>query len=140
GRGYIDLSVMHDNTQAIALYEKLGFERVPVFCVKKKNAINEPLFIAEPPEARLNPYAAIIVNEARRRGILVDVLDEEAGYFSMHFGGRSVVCRESLTELTTAIAMSRCDDKRVTLRCLRNAGLNVPDQQPAGSRQDNLLF
>ncbi len=140
GRGYIDLSVMHDNRQAIALYEKLGFERVPVFCVKKKNAINEPLFIAEPPEARLNPYAAIIVNEARRRGILVDVLDEEAGYFQLHFGGRSVICRESLTELTTAIAMSRCDDKRVTLRCLRKAGLNVPDQQPAGSRQDNLLF
>lgn len=140
GRGYVDLSVMHDNTQAIALYEKLGFERVPVFCVKRKNAINEPLYIGEPPEARLNPYAAIIVNEARRRGILVDVLDEEAGYFSLHFGGRSVICRESLTELTTAIAMSRCDDKRVTLRCLRKAGLNVPDQQPAGSRQDNLSF
>lgn len=140
GRGYVDLSVMHDNTQAISLYEKLGFERVPVFCVKKKNAINEPLFIGEPPEARLNPYAAIIVNEARRRGILVDVLDEEAGYFSLHFGGRSVVCRESLTELTTAIAMSRCDDKRVTLRCVRRAGLRVPDQQTAGNRQDNLAF
>ena len=35
---------MHDNAAAIALYEKLGFERVPVFGVKRKNAINEPLF------------------------------------------------------------------------------------------------
>jgi ribosomal protein S18 acetylase RimI-like enzyme len=27
----MDLSVLHDNEQAIALYEKLGFRRVPVF-------------------------------------------------------------------------------------------------------------
>ena len=30
GRAYMDLSVAHDNAAAIALYEKLGFERVPV--------------------------------------------------------------------------------------------------------------
>ncbi len=30
GRAYMDLSVAHDNTAAIALYEKLGFQRVPV--------------------------------------------------------------------------------------------------------------
>ena len=28
-RAYMDLSVMHDNSQAIRLYQKLGFERVP---------------------------------------------------------------------------------------------------------------
>ncbi|MCA1743215.1 MAG: GNAT family N-acetyltransferase [Desulfovibrionales bacterium] len=44
GRSYLDLSVMHDNKQAISLYEKLGFQRVPVFCIKRKNPINEPLF------------------------------------------------------------------------------------------------
>jgi len=38
------LSVAHDNVAAIALYEKLGFARVPVMAVKRKNAINEPLF------------------------------------------------------------------------------------------------
>ena len=30
-RAYMDLSVGHDNTAAIALYEKLGFQRVPEF-------------------------------------------------------------------------------------------------------------
>ena len=44
GRAYMDLSVAHDNAAAIGLYEKLGFERVPVLAVKRKNAINEPLF------------------------------------------------------------------------------------------------
>ncbi len=31
GASYMDLSVLHDNEQAIALYEKLGFRRVPMF-------------------------------------------------------------------------------------------------------------
>jgi GNAT-family acetyltransferase (TIGR03103 family) len=140
GRLYLDLSVMHDNTQAIALYEKLGFERVPVFTLKTKNPINEPLFTPAPPKQDLNPYARIIVDEARRRGITVKVLDAEAGYFALSWGGRSVVCRESLTELTTAIAMSRCDDKRVTHRLLAGAGLNVPFQQEAGDPEDDAGF
>ncbi|WP_319406028.1 N-acetylglutaminylglutamine synthetase [uncultured Desulfosarcina sp.] len=128
GRSYIDLSVMHDNAEAIALYEKLGFQRVPVFCIKRKNQINEPFFTASAPEENLNPYARIITDEARRRGISVEVLDEEHNYFKLAHGGRSMVCRESLTELTSAIAMSRCDDKRLTHRVLRTAGLEVPRQ------------
>ncbi|MFA9477245.1 N-acetylglutaminylglutamine synthetase [Phycisphaerales bacterium AB-hyl4] len=139
-RGYVDLSVMHNNSQAIALYEKLGFKRVPVFCVKHKNPINEPLFTPPKPEKELNPYATIIIDEARRRGVTVEVLDADAAYFRMHLGGRTVTCRESLTDLTTAIAMSRCDDKRVTQRLLGKAGLKVPANQPAGEREQNHAF
>ena len=128
GRAFLDLSVMHDNKGAIRLYEKLGFERVPVFALKNKNAYNEPLFIGKQPAAQLNPYAAIIVNEARRRGIGIEVIDADAGYFALGLGGRRIVCRESLSELTTAVAMSRCDDKVVTQRLLKRAGLKVPDQ------------
>lgn len=140
GRTFLDLSVMHDNRQAIRLYEKLGFCRVPVFCIKRKNPINEPLFVAEAPDSELNPYARIITDEARRRGITVDVIDAEAGYFALGFGGRTIVCRESLSELTSAIAMSRCDDKRVTRRVLQSAGLNVPAQQEAGNVEQDLRF
>jgi len=128
GRSFLDLSVMHDNRNAIRLYEKLGFSRVPVFAMKNKNAFNEPLFIGRQPESNLNPYATIIVNEARRRGIGIEVLDADGGYFALSLGGRRIVCRESLSELTTAVAMSRCDDKAVTQRLLRRAGLQVPDQ------------
>ncbi len=141
GREYMDLSVMHDNQAVINLYEKMGFQRVPVFSIKKKNAINEPLYIA-PVEGDegLNPYAQIIVDEARRRGISVNVLDAPMGYFSLSFGPRTIVCRESLTELTTAIAMSRCDDKRVTQKMLSEAGLNTPPWRLAGSAEDNRTF
>jgi GNAT-family acetyltransferase (TIGR03103 family) len=126
GRAYLDLSVMHDNQPAIALYEKLGFERVPVFAVKRKNAINERLFAGEHEGLDdLNPYARIVAEEALRRGIAVDVLDARAGEMRLSHGGRSLVTRESLSELTTAVAMSRCDDKRHTRRILARAGLPV---------------
>lgn len=140
GRAFVDLSVMHDNPEAIALYEKLGFERVPVFCVKKKNTINEPLYAPDQAFDQLNPYAALIAKEAMRRGIQVDVLDAEEGYLKLTHGGRSLVTRESLSELTTAVAMSRCEDKRVTSRLLSAAGLRVPRQIAATAEDENLAF
>jgi GNAT-family acetyltransferase (TIGR03103 family) len=127
GRAYMDLSVAHDNGAAIALYEKLGFQRVPVLAIKRKNAINEPLFTPVPETVDdLNPYARIIADEATRRGIHVEVLDAETGEMRLSHGGRSVVTRESLSEYTSAVAMSRCDDKRLTRRIVSEAGVVVP--------------
>jgi GNAT-family acetyltransferase (TIGR03103 family) len=140
GRAFMDLSVMHDNEAVIRLYEDMGFERIPAFCLKRKNAINEPLFVGPAADESLNVYARIIVDEARRRGIAVEVLDGEAGYFSLTLGGRSIVCRESLSELTNAVAMSRCDDKRITLRLLAAAGMSVPEQQLAGDAEADRQF
>ena len=140
GRSYMDLSVMHDNDQAIALYEKIGFQRVPVFCIKRKNPINEPLFTSGAGENELNPYAAIIVKEAKRRGISVEVLDRETGHFALAFGGRTIVCWESLSELTSAIAYCRCDDKSLTRRILHRANLKVPDQIMAKDPERNREF
>lgn len=128
GLAFMDLSVIHDNEQAIALYEKLGFRRVSFFGVKRKNPINEPLFTGPDPAADLNPYARIIVDEARRRGIATDVLDAEGGLVRMTWGGRSIRCRESLSELTSAVAVSICDDKRMTRRIVEQAGLTVPQR------------
>jgi GNAT-family acetyltransferase (TIGR03103 family) len=140
GRAFMDLSVMHDNEAVIRLYEDLGFERVAAFCVKKRNAINQPLYIGRRPAAGLNIYAQIIVDEALKRGIAVDVLDAEEGYFALQYGGRRIICRESLSELTSAVAMSRCDNKRVTHRVLADAGLAVPRQRLAGEGAANEAF
>jgi len=139
GRAYLDLSVMHDNRGAIRLYEKLHFQRVPVFCIKRKNRFNEPLFVPSV-QSNLNPYAEIILREARRRGIAERIVDEEDACFELTFGGRSILCRESLTELTSAIAMTWCVDKRATRRRLREAGLSVPAQQEAGDDERDAAF
>lgn len=129
GLSYVDLSVLHDNEKAIRLYEKLGFRRVPLFAVKRKNAINEKFF-AQPVASyeALNPYARLIVDEALRRGIHVEVTDAEGGFFRLAHGGRAIHCRESLSDLTSAVAMSICDDKAVTRRFAETAGLTVPEQ------------
>ncbi|MGH3641169.1 MAG: N-acetylglutaminylglutamine synthetase [Mycobacterium sp.] len=134
GRSQMDLSVLHDNEGAIALYERMGFIRVPVLGVKRKNAINEKLFAPAKSEeelSQLNPYARIIADEAILRGIAVQVLDAKGGYLKLTHGGTSVVTRESLSELTNAVAMSRCDDKRVARRVVAEAGIRVPEGRTA---------
>ncbi|KAA0972513.1 N-acetylglutaminylglutamine synthetase [Aureimonas fodinaquatilis] len=138
GRAYMDLSVMHDNAPAIALYERLGFYRVPMFAVKRRNQINEQLFTSNEDFAALNPYARIIVDEAHRRNILVELTDADGGFFRLTFGGRTVRCRESLTELTSAVAMSICDDKAVTRRVVQAAGVVVPEQIVATGDEDEI--
>lgn len=141
GRAYMDLSVAHDNAAAIGLYEKLGFRRVPVLAIKRKNAINEPLF-SPPPETidDLNPYARIIADEALRRGIWVEVLDAETGEMRLTHGGRSVITRESLSEYTSAVAMCRCDDKRLTRRLVSEAGITVPRARLATFDEGDVKF
>ncbi len=129
GRTFLDVSVMHYNSQAIGLYEKLGFKRIPAFCIKRKNPINTKLYVpVDEPVSQLNPYAKLIVDEARKRGIIIDILDAEYGLFKLSLGSRSITCRESLSEMTTAVAMTKCDDKRLTRNLIREAGINAPRQ------------
>src|SRR3546814_20775959 len=123
---------MHDNRPAIRLYEKLGFERVPVFAVKRKNAINEALFGGNVPDDldHCNPYARIIADEALRRGIAVEVLDADAGYLALTHGARRIVTRDSLSELTSAVAMSRCPHKPIHPHVVAAASPNRPPLRP----------
>lgn len=140
GSATLDLSVLHDNNEAIALYEKLGFRRIPAFTIKRKNPINEPLFVGTASDEGLNPYARIIVKEARRRGIYVKIIDAEGGYFELSLGGRRIKCREALSELTTAVAMSICEDKRVTRRIVNAAGVRVAEQAGADDPETRAAF
>lgn len=70
----------------------------------------------------------------------MEVVDAEHGLFTLSFGGIQINCRESLTDLTSAVSMNNCDNKQLTLRLLKNAGLSVPEQQPAGPDNLNRAF
>ncbi|GGL90424.1 MULTISPECIES: N-acetylglutaminylglutamine synthetase [Micromonospora] len=142
GRAFVDLSVLAENEGAIRLYERLGFYRIATLCVKRKNPINERLFLPGVPVGydELNPYARIVADEAMRRGIRVEVTDPHWGELRLSNGGRTVLTRESLSELTTAVAMSRCDDKRVTRRILTAAGLSVPRGRTATRDEADAAF
>ncbi|WP_288437066.1 N-acetylglutaminylglutamine synthetase, partial [uncultured Pseudomonas sp.] len=140
GLAFLDLSVLHDNLQAKRLYDKLGFRPLQTFAIKCKNGINQTLFLGPGPAAELNPYARIIVDEALRRGIEVQVDDAEGGLFTLIQGNRRIRCRESLTDLTSAVTMTLCADKVLTSRTLARAGLRVPEQQLAGGDDDNAAF
>ncbi|HSC85605.1 MAG TPA: N-acetylglutaminylglutamine synthetase, partial [Pseudomonas sp.] len=140
GLGYLDLSVLHDNRQAKNLYAKLGFRDLQTFSLKRKNGFNQPLFLGPGPEAELNPYARIIVDEARRRGVGVQVDDAAAGLFSLSHGGRRIRCRESLSDLTSAVSMTLCQDKQLTHRAFARAGLRQPQQRLTGSPEENAEF
>jgi GNAT-family acetyltransferase (TIGR03103 family) len=88
----------------------------------------------------LDPTSQLILAEAERRGIRVQVLAPRAEYFRLTLGGRSILCRESLSQLTHAVALSLCDDKRATRRVLCQAGLCMPEQLEAGLPADNRAF
>lgn len=140
GLAYLDLSVLHDNRLAKNLYAKLGFRNLPTFAIKRKNGINQKLFLGPEPQADFNPYARIIVDEAYRRGIDVQVDDAETGMFTLSHGGRRVRCRESLCDLTSAISVALCQDKSLTHKVLSKAGISLPAQQMASSADDNEGF
>lgn len=142
GRAFVDLSVLAENVGAIRLYERLGFYRTATLCVKRKNPINERLFLPALPYGydELNPYARIVADEAMRRGIRVEITDPAWGELRLTSGGRTILTRESLSELTSAVAMSRCDDKRVTRRILVEAGLSVPRGRTATGDEADETF
>lgn len=50
GREYLDLSVLHDNRRAKRLYQALGFRRIAVYVVKRKNQINKDFYTGGPRE------------------------------------------------------------------------------------------
>jgi GNAT-family acetyltransferase (TIGR03103 family) len=139
-RAFLDLSVMADNEPAITLYEKMGFERIALFSIKCRNQLNEALYTAPEPRERLKQDAEVILREARRRGIGVEIEDAESGLFQLILGGRVISCTESLCDLASAVAYKRCDDREFSHRLFAQGGLPVPAQIEAGDPDEELGF
>lgn len=84
-----------------------------------------------------NDYTTIIVDEALRRGIEVSIVDPVAGELVLRHGGRTRTVFQSLSDLTSAIAFRRCDDKLLTRRVLEDADLPVaPGRLATGGADD----
>ena len=79
----------------------------------------------------LNVHTRVIVDEALGRNIEVEIVDPAVGELCLRFGDRRVTTLESLSELTSAVAFRRCDDKLLTRRVLEDAKLPVAAGRPA---------
>lgn len=88
----------------------------------------------------LNRYTQIIVDEACRRGVAVEVHDPELGELTLKRRGRSVHTFESLSELTSAVAFRRCDHKGLTRSVLQRAGLAIAPGRLATFDADDVAF
>jgi GNAT-family acetyltransferase (TIGR03103 family) len=80
---------------------------------------------------QLNRHTRVIVDEALARGVAVEIVDPGLGELCLRWGGRQITTLESLSELTTAVAFRRCDDKVHTRRVLQAAGLPIAAGQVA---------
>ncbi|WP_028111130.1 N-acetyltransferase [Ferrimonas futtsuensis] len=130
GRQFLDWSIVHDEQDDCLLAENMGFARVPVYSVKNRNAVNEPLYTSEAecqPES-LSAQALPLVEQARRLGISVQIHDAARDLFSLQLAGQSVRCKGALTELTSAVALQVCEDLHISNSLLRGVDVAVPAQ------------
>lgn len=88
----------------------------------------------------LHEYGSAIVDGALRRGVTVELVDPLRGEIVLSLGHRSVRTREALSELTSAVALDRCQDKWAARRALAASGCNVPRARIASCDDDDLAF
>lgn len=68
------------------------------------------------------------------------MVDEEEGHLALTHEGRRVLTRGALSELTSAVALTYCANKRMTRRVLQAAGLRVPRGRVATFDEADLAF
>ena len=89
---------------------------------------------------QLGHYTQILVDEAMRRGIVVEVGDAAIGELTMTHGGTRHTMLESLTDLTSAVAFRRCDHKGLTREVMARAGLRIPAGREATGDDADVAF
>jgi len=73
-------------------------------------------------------YTTTITQEARRRGIGIEVVDAETPIFILKHGGRKIRCYNSLTDRVGAVTFHMAQDKRLANAFLARYGFPVPGQ------------
>jgi D-alanine-D-alanine ligase-like ATP-grasp enzyme len=73
-------------------------------------------------------YTTTITDEAFRRGIDVEVIDEDTPIFLLKYKGREIRCYNSLTDCVGAVTFHLTQDKHLANSFLKNHGFPVPEQ------------
>ena len=73
-------------------------------------------------------YTKTITDEAKRRGISVDVIDRETPIFVLKRGDLAVKCYNALTDKVGVVSFQLADDKHLANRFLGRYGFPVPKQ------------
>ncbi len=73
-------------------------------------------------------YTTTITQEARRRGIDVEVIEAETPIFVLKHGGRKIRCYNSLTDRVGAVTFHMAQDKHLANVFLARYGFSVPRQ------------
>lgn len=88
---------------------------------------------------RLELSTQLLIHEARRRGVAVEVVDAEDNFLRLSRDGRvEYVKQATRTSADTYISALIMENKEVTKRVLRDAGLPVPAGSAVGSVEEAL--
>lgn len=73
-------------------------------------------------------YTSTMIEAAKRRGISIEIFDNQLPVFSLSYGNKLVRCYNGLTDLVGAATFHLAHDKGAANRFLRKFGFPVPNQ------------
>lgn len=85
-------------------------------------------------------YTTTITQEARRRGIGIEVIDAETPIFILKHGARKIRCYNSLTDRVGAVTFHMAQDKRLANVFLARYGFPVPMQMKYARLDQAMAF
>ncbi|MBU0714985.1 MAG: hypothetical protein KJ964_06480 [Verrucomicrobia bacterium] len=85
-------------------------------------------------------YTTTITQEARRRGIGIEVIDAETPIFILKHGDRKIRCYNSLTDRVGAVTFYMAQDKRLAHVFLERYGFSVPRQMKYSRLDQAMAF
>jgi len=85
-------------------------------------------------------YTTTITQEARRRGIGIEVIDPDTPVFLLKHGGRKIRCYNSLTDRVGAVTFHMAQDKHLANAFLARYGFSVPRQMQYARLDQAMAF
>ena len=87
-----------------------------------------------------SPYTTTITDEAKKRGISVEVIDPDTPIYNLVYNGEKIRCCRSLTDRVGAITFQLTQNKHLANSFLKKHGFSVPEQELFENYQKAELF